>query len=400
MKKFYVLFSILTALNLSINAQLKMDSGGNIAIAATPTPNNYTKLHILQSTTNHTSWTNFAVVVVNEPTNNRYNQGLHAYTYFSSAQSNSRNYGLIGRAGNASNGFNYGVYGALIGSNNGAGVFGAMSGRYDRDTEGNWAGYFNGDVKITDTITANRVKYNTLVETSDQRLKKDISPLSSNTLTKISQLNAVEFRYKSYQELINDGIVNIGVQDTINPFPVNMNTDNRIQYGFIAQDLLQIFPELVYMGQDSVYGVDYISLIPIIVEILKEQNDKITDLETQLNNCCKTSLNEQQLRLGTNESTNTSENSEISGQAARLFQNTPNPFTRETQIKCYIPVDTRNAHIYIYNMQGTQLKKHILNGTGEIILNINAYELTAGMYLYALIVDGIEIDVKRMVITD
>ncbi|MDD3877160.1 MAG: tail fiber domain-containing protein [Bacteroidales bacterium] len=392
MRKFYVLLVILTALNHSINAQLKMDSGGNIAIAATPTPNNYTKLHILQSTTNHTSWTNFAVVVVNEPTNNRYNQGLHAYTYFSSAQSNSRNYGLIGRAGNASNGYNYGVYGALIGSNNGAGVFGAMSGRYDRDTEGNWAGYFNGDVKITDQLTVNTTVYN-----SDQRLKKNITGLTYNTFEKISQLNAVSYLYKTRLELTADGIIPIDTSTTVETENIHINKQH---FGFIAQDVQQILPELVYEGEDGILGIDYIGFIPLIIETIKQQNAKIDDLETQLNNCCKTSLNEQQLRLGTNESTNTSENSEISGQAARLFQNTPNPFTTETQIKCYIPVDTRNANIYIYNMQGAQLKKYALNGTGEIIVKINGYELTAGMYLYALIVDGIEIDVKRMVITD
>ncbi len=426
MKKIYVLLFVLAAFNFSINAQLKMDSGGNVAIHENPTPNNYTKLRIIQSTLNHTSNHNFALLVNNEPLLvSRWNIGIRGQSYYGSPQSISRNFGVMGRAGNASNGWNYGVFGRLIGSNNGAGVFGAMSGRSDMNTGGNYAGFFNGHVRITDNLTINgniawnvayavttisdTVFYDHLARISDQRIKKDIVPVT-NAYSKLFQLNAVEYYYKTKQELIAEGlatpeVVNISTCDTtvIDSTQIT-GTGNviipRKQYGFIAQDLQLIFPELVYEKSDGILGVDYVAFIALIIETLKEQNDKIIDLETQVANCCKTSLNEQQLKMGTNESTGTSENSEKLLQTARLFQNTPNPFTKETRIKCYIPETSANAFISVYNLQGTQMLRRQIYDKGEASISINGYELAAGMYLYALIVDGKEIDVKRMVLTD
>jgi hypothetical protein len=49
--------------------------------------------------------------------------------------------------------------------------------------------------------------------------------------------------------------------------------------GFIAQELKEVFPELVYQETDSSeYSINYIGLIPILVEALKEQQILIEEL--------------------------------------------------------------------------------------------------------------------------
>ena len=58
------------------------------------------------------------------------------------------------------------------------------------------------------------------------------------------------------------------------------------------------------------------------------------------------------------------------------------------------------SYIYIYDMQGTQLKKVQLNGKGTEIITVQGSELKAGMYMYTLIVDGKEIATKKMILTD
>jgi len=65
----------------------------------------------------------------------------------------------------------------------------------------------------------------------------------------------------------------------------------------------------------------------------------------------------------------------------------------------YIPKTIRNASIYVYDMNGTQLKGYQImeRGKGETI--IQGSEFAAGMYLYALITDGKVIDTKRMILT-
>jgi len=399
MKKTITLLIVLFITNTIINAQIKISSSGNVAIETSPTPNDYTKTRIYLSTLSHDGvYWNFAAIGHNNPSapqysnDGRYNVGVYGLSYYSSAQTTGQMYGIFGQAGNATTGYNYGVFGRLIGSNNGAGLFGAMNGRGVANTGGNYAGYFNGCVGITDNLYVD----GTIYEISDQKLKKNISSLTNNTFSKIFQLNAVSYNFKTRAELKAEGIIPTDTSSTVD---VENENINNTHFGFIAQDVMQIFPELVVQRGDSILSIDYIGFIPLIIGTLNEQNVKINDLELQLAACCN-SLNENpELKMGTNESNTSSEDSK-SPKTARLYQNTPNPFTTKTQIKCYIPDNVKTAQLNIYNMQGTQLKKYPISRTGEIDVEISAYELTAGMYLYALIVDGKEIDVKRMILTD
>jgi len=77
----------------------------------------------------------------------------------------------------------------------------------------------------------------------------------------------------------------------------------------------------------------------------------------------------------------------------------PNPFTEKTVIKYVIPENVQKASILIFNMQGTLLKSYdnLLSNNGE--LTINGGELEAGMYMYSLIVEGKEIDTKKMILS-
>ena len=54
----------------------------------------------------------------------------------------------------------------------------------------------------------------------------------------------------------------------------------------------------------------------------------------------------------------------------------------------------------IFNMQGTLIKTYQINTKKDGYTEINGGEMQPGMYLYSLIIDGIEIDTKRMILTD
>ena len=82
-----------------------------------------------------------------------------------------------------------------------------------------------------------------------------------------------------------------------------------------------------------------------------------------------------------------------------LHQNIPNPFTQRTQINFYIPENVKTAQICIYNLQGKQIKQIPVTQRGEGSQWISGSELTAGMYLYTLIMDGKEVDTKQMILT-
>jgi hypothetical protein len=87
-------------------------------------------------------------------------------------------------------------------------------------------------------------------------------------------------------------------------------------------------------------------------------------------------------------------------QQSQLFQNNPNPFSKSTQIKYYLPSTVQNAMLCIYDLQGKQLKKITITERGNSAQIISGSEFAAGIYLYGLMADGNEVDVKRMILTN
>jgi len=63
-----------------------------------------------------------------------------------------------------------------------------------------------------------------------------------------------------------------------------------------------------------------------------------------------------------------------------------------------IPIIANHAFIYVYNLQGIELKSFPVT-QGFNTITIHGSELPAGMYLYALVVDNEIIDTKRMILT-
>lgn len=130
------------------------------------------------------------------------------------------------------------------------------------------------------------------------------------------------------------------------------------------------------------------------VEAIKEQQAQIDELKNLImsieENCCKNNLKSASL---------TTETTGIIRNIAQLDQNIPNPFNKTTQIGCFIPDGSNSTVLYIYNMQGTQLKQYNINGSGSKSLVIDENSFVPGMYLYSLVIDGKEIDTKRMILT-
>lgn len=200
---------------------------------------------------------------------NNYLVGVKGAVTNTSALTVGRSYGVYGIAGNASSGYNYGVYGYLYGSNNGAAVFGTSSG--DIQVSGKYAGYFYGNVQITGTLNGYPVY------TSDEKIKKNITALtSSETSQKISLLRPIKFNLKQREIVSADSSVVKNYYDPDSEF------FKKPKYGFVAQELREVLPDLVYEGDDGLLAVDYVGLIPIMVVTIQEQQKRINDLEAMV----------------------------------------------------------------------------------------------------------------------
>ena len=55
-------------------------------------------------------------------------------------------------------------------------------------------------------------------------------------------------------------------------------------YGVIAQEIQKEFPEMVEMEEDGYLAVDYIQLIPVMIEAIKELKKEIAMLKSENSN--------------------------------------------------------------------------------------------------------------------
>ena len=164
---------------------------------------------------------------------------------------------------------------------------------------------------------------------------------------------------------------------------------NRI--GFISQEVQKVMPELVSEEpQSGLLGINTIDMIPYLVQAIKEQQKEIEELKEHLNK-----------ETGFVELKSYSIFEEESTEApASLLQNKPNPFSSETRIEMFVPKSVANATLYIYDLQGKQVKSITVTGRGATFETIHGSELQAGLYIYSLVTDGKLVGSKQMVLTE
>ena len=179
---------------------------------------------------------------------------------------------------------------------------------------------------------------------------------------------------------------------------------DSLHYGLTLASVQQALPELVTESENGAKYVDYNSLIPLLVVAvneLKEQVDNLSSRVEELEDATGDGLDE---AVPEDEGSNTAgstENEDIAGGLLKpaLYQNVPNPFNADTRIRYCLPESVVQADLYVYDLQGKQVKKLAVTERGESSVTIHGNELQAGMYIYALIADGQEIDSKRMILT-
>lgn len=105
---------------------------------------------------------------------------------------------------------------------------------------------YNGNALLAGSLTQN----------SDRRLKKDIEPLSLS-LHKVQALEGVTYHWNG----------------------INNHDTTQLQYGLIAQEVEKIFPELVTTESNGYKSVNYIALVPVLIEAVKELQQQVVTQE-------------------------------------------------------------------------------------------------------------------------
>lgn len=242
-----------------------------------------------------------------------------------------------------------------------------------------YAGFFAGSVAMNENP----------IVISDGNLKTDVLDLENASET-LLQLHSTTYIF----DLENNG---------------DMGLPSGQQFGFIAQEVEEVLPEIVHNGtfparldtagnvvRESMdfKGLQYGKLIPFLVKGFQEQQSQIETLNSRLDE-----MEAMLADFGLGKSMD-SDKSESIRSDYELYQNRPNPFVGSTEI-VWRMADEAQARIIVQDAQGSVLAI-LHNGSsikGMHSVFWNAEGLSAGTYFYSLEVEG-ELMVKRAIKLD
>ena len=422
-------FAILMAVCvLTVQAQLEVDSVGNIGIGenASAFAKHSIKSNISNTTTiSCTSSSQYGLWLHHStPQNASSNSsGIYVYNYNSygkncgirsmaygagNASTDSVAVGVLGLAGHTK--YNVGVCGGLgstSSSTNFAGIYGTkgMLGYVNFNSyTGHYAGFFYGNVRVTSgSIYATVLSPSATTNNGSMQNVNVISTdnIDGETVTnKLSQVQTIQFmRDKRELESVDEPVEipaderarltaeGVDVDAMQKEKRVDEPTLSAIQYGLAADQLKKVYPELVYEDKDGNVSVNYIEMIPLLVQSINELSSELAELKGTSSKKVKA------------QTTAVEETVEDIDQV-RMDQNKPNPFSGSTVITLNIPESAKQASIYIYDLSGKQIQSLPVTERGETNITVYASGLSAGMYVYTLVVDGQVKVTRKMMVTE
>lgn len=231
---------------------------------------------------------------------------------------------------------------------------------------------------------------------SDARLKTNITPYNEG-LNVLNQINPVWFQYSGEAGMpAGQKFVGVIAQDMqkIAPYMVgsfNYKDDkgNKTDYlDYDANSLLYILVNSVKAQQQQIVSKD---------SVISTQQQQISGLQQQMTEVLNRMAQLEQC-TNCNPAINPTTSNTITNLPATLDQNIPNPFSQSTVIGYYVPQIKNSASIMVSTLQGNQIQSFVITATGKGQITISSGVLTAGEYIYTLVVDGVKVDSKKMII--
>lgn len=119
--------------------------------------------------------------------------------------------------------------------------------------------------KIPVLIDADLIVTGSIFNVSDQRLKENIIDIKKDSIDDLLTLNPSTFTFKN-------------------------DNKKKKHYGFLAQDVEKVFPELVENNNFSGYKtINYQEFIPLILAKMKMMDEEIRELKEEINELKQTS---------------------------------------------------------------------------------------------------------------
>ena len=101
--------------------------------------------------------------------------------------------------------------------------------------------------------------------TSDERLKENIEPLKGSA-EKVAALRAVEFDWKDEREIKY----------------AKKRTGTAHDFGFIAQEVEKIVPEIVGERRNGMKTINYAKVVPLLLDVIQNLTAEVSDLKDRV----------------------------------------------------------------------------------------------------------------------
>ena len=295
-------------------------------------------------------------------------------------------FGVFAEALYGASGYIHGVFGKVTNSRNGAGIHGSSHtsclGCY---VPGVYAGYFEGDVMAQGSITATGTLNGTLLTPSTSAAVLNSSVRSSSEPIWASRLGNLSLNSYTHTALrtAQPADEHASLSDECTELTaMEKQVISKQHYGLDADQLAEVFPDLVYENEDGTKSINYVEMVPILVQAINELQNEIGEL-----------------RGGeVKPQTRAADDADADVAFLSLGENKPNPFSATTAIPVSIPADVQQAFIYVYDLTGKKVLQQDISARGKHDVTLDASALADGMYLYSLIADGRVVQTRRMIV--
>lgn len=209
----------------------------------------------------------------------------------------------------------------------------------------------NGTIRATDITTI-----------SDSKYKKDINQIE-DALSTILKLDGKTYNWNSSENS-------------------NMNFSNRLQYGLIAQEVEKVLPSLAYKSENGDYGINYIGLIPLLIEAIKEQQEQIVELKELIS---KNNLQKQNVDL-------------LIIKNSKILNTSPNPSSNEITISLFIDESVQDAKLVVYDLNGRIVSSlNIKERNIELSRKFQKENYGTGFFIVSLVIEGKIYETKKII---
>lgn len=217
------------------------------------------------------------------------------------------------------------------------------------------------NTSVNVSVNGSFASYGGTYNVSDKKFKKDIKTID-NALEKIMNLEGKTYNWR---------------RDEFK----QINFTNELQYGLIAQEVEKVIPSLVLKDEKGDLAMNYIGLIPILIEAIKDQQTQINDLKAQLSENFK-AQNQDLIELNN----------------TKIINVSPNPSNNMVTVSFNIEKSVQSAKLNVYDLNGNVISSlNVNNRENNITRTLQKDNFGKGIYIVSLVINGKSIDTKKIV---